>query len=229
MNSLLKFAQHLAIPAAFALAIPFSVQAQNPVESTHVDEKFAYTTVVYKSTAASDKEVLSTLENDFSIGDVVRVTLAPPPAPTVPVYAAEPVYADKRDGEDTWVPEDKKPVTVLTAATTPSVPKNTTLAGQKPVAKPATPVVPKPVVAPAAPKASPTPAAPAKVEMPQGAIPIESVSNLGSSTAKAKSSSSSTKASKSAKSSKKSGKKGGSKMKLKNRKHGKQRYGCPKF
>lgn len=236
MNSLLNFTKHLAIPAVLMLAIQFSAQAQNPVESTHIDEKYAFTTVVYKNTAATDTEVLSALESDFSIGDVVRVTLAPPPAPTVPVSASEPVFADKGKGEDTWVPAANKEVSTLSAATSPSIPVNRMNSAPKAVAKPAAPVAIKPAPLPVT-KPAPKPAvavapAPEVAPVPKVEKALDASSNLGSNTAaKAKGSSPSreSKTFKSSKSAKKSGKKGGSKVKLKNRKPGKQRYGCPKF
>ena len=104
MKSISNFGKTIALPASLILAAFLPAQAQNPVESTHIDKKYAYTTVVYKSVAASDKDVLSALESDFSIGDVVRVTLAPPPSESLTaISASEPVYADKSKGEDAWL------------------------------------------------------------------------------------------------------------------------------
>jgi hypothetical protein len=207
MNTISNFGRHLAIPAAFVLAANFNAQAQKPVESTHVDEKYAYTTVVYKNTAATDKDVLTSLENDFSVGDVVRVTLAPPPtAPTAP----EPVYADLSKGEDTWLPEKNIVVENLTATTSPKIerrgPINVVEPNPAPIAEPISNLAPKTeTVAPVtasenAPKASNT-----------------TVNTQSATSAKAH------------KSVKKSARKGGPKMKLKNRRPGKQRYACPKF
>lgn len=211
MNTISNFGKHFAIPAAFVLAANFSAQAQKPVESTHVDEKYAYTTVVYKNTAATDKDVLTSLENDFSVGDVVRVTLAPPPAPVAAPIAPAPVYADLSKGEDTWLPSSNKPAENLTAATTPKIerrgPINVVSDDPAPVAEP--------VVSNLAPKT----VAVAPVAAPDNAP------KASNTTLKAKS----TTTAKAHKSVKKSTKKSGPKMKLKNRKHGKQRYACPKF
>jgi hypothetical protein len=118
MNAHLNFGKHFVIPAAIVLAAHVSATAQKPVESTHIDEKYAYTTVVYKNKAANDQDVLTSLESEFSIGDVVRVTLAPPPVPpSSPIAASEPVYADKSRGEDTWLPSTANTSENLVAST----------------------------------------------------------------------------------------------------------------
>ncbi|MFN0033545.1 MAG: hypothetical protein ACKVUS_00675 [Saprospiraceae bacterium] len=244
MNYLSNFSKHFAIPAAFVLAVNFNAKAQSPVESTHVDEKYAYTTVVYKTTAATDKDVLSALENDFSIGDVVRVTLAPPPAPPAPpapisaIAASEPVYADKNKGEDNWLPAATKPapptLTVSAVAPVVAAPKTAVKnmeASPKPIPVGAKAVTLKPTVVAKtvatqlpteAPKLAPVPVQNQKTEIVSAPVASKSTS------VKAKSSTSG-KSVKAHKSVKKSGKKSGHKMKLKNRKHGKQGYGCPKF
>jgi len=231
MNSLSIFSKYIAIPAAIVLAANFTAQAQNPVESTHIDEKYAYTTVVYKNTAATDKDVLSSLEKDFSIGDVVRVTLAPPPAP---IAASEPVYADKSKGEDAWMPNSAKSVGNMTAASnltaTPKTSISTIATSPKPAkiadntAAPNPIVVVKTVEAPA-PEPSKNIASFPVQGQKVAATAVPATSNTGTNLK----SSTSGKSAKAHKSSKKADKKSGQKKKLKNRKHGKQRYACPKF
>ena len=231
MNSLSIFSKFFAIPAAFVLAASISAQAQNPVESTHIDEKYAYTTVVYKSTAATDKDVLSSLENDFSIGDVVRVTLAPPPAP---IAASEPVYADKSKGEDAWLPGATKAVQNLTASANftaaPKTSINSIATAPKPAQIAGKVATPKPVIvaktiAATVPEEDKTVTAVPVQSQKEKTTALPTTSSVGT---KLKSSASG-KSAKVHKSSKKSDKKGTQKKKLTNRKQGKQRYACPKF
>lgn len=238
MNSISNFGKHFAISTAFVLAINFAAQAQSPVESTHIDEKYAYTTVVYKNKAANDKDVLSSLENDFGIGDVVRVTLAPPPPPPTPlsaIAASEPVYADKNKGEDTWLPAARKPTSaVLTASTTPTTPTSKTAAksiavSPKPVPIETKALTPMPVVV--AKTATPEVPKPTKTVAPAPVVPkVESeAAPVAQKTSVKTKSSTSGKSVKAHKSVKKSGKKSNHKTKFKHRKRGKQRYACPKF
>lgn len=218
MNTLLKFNKHrMALPAMMLVAT-FAASAQNPVESTHIDEKYAYTTVVYKNKAANDHEVLTALESEFSIGDVVRVTLAPPPAaPVTPIAASEPVYADKNKGEDTWLPESTATAPAMAAAKSemPSVQKLSTES-----------LASKAAYLPVLRQSAPTPAAPAlknaETEKEAVLVTAEYPAVKEKTTVKA------TKSGK-GKSVKKSGKKSGQKLKLKNRKRGKQGYACPRF
>ncbi|MFN0176857.1 MAG: hypothetical protein ACKVU0_19605, partial [Saprospiraceae bacterium] len=231
MNSLSIFSKYFSIAAAFVLTASISVQAQNPVESTHIDEKYAYTTVVYKNTAATDKDVLSSLEKDFGIGDVVRVTLAPPPTP---IAASEPVYADKRKGEDVWMPGSTKAVQNLTASANftaaPKTSINSIATAPKPAQIAAKVAAPKPVIvaktiAATVPEEGKTVTAVPDQGQKENASALPTTSSTGT---KIKSSASG-KSAKAHKSSRKSDKKGSQKKKLKNRKQGKQRYSCPKF
>lgn len=234
MNSLSNLSKKLAIPATLVFAAHFSALAQNPVESTHVDEKYAYTTVVYKNKAANDQEVLSSIESEFGIGDVIRVTLAPPTSPISAIAASEPVYADKKKGEDTWLPGATQTAANLSASSNvvamPKTPVNTLAVASKPV-----PVVSR--------TASVTKVEVTKAEVPEAteqvqvAVPqeITQETKVSGTTATASKGTQNTKvaaagkSSKASKSVKKSGKKSGQKMKFKKRKHSKQRYACPKF
>ncbi len=243
MKSLVQNRKNLLF--ATLMAASFGLNAQ--IESTHTDVKYGYTTVVYKDKAATDTDVLNALENSVGMGDVVRVTVAPPkPAPVPKV--------DKAKGEDTWLKPAAKPaINNLTASTAtapvaiavnPATPKVPTAAA----APSAAPTMPKPAVAkssatsstavaaPASPKpaaekvvAAPSPAAasaknaaPAKVEASPTAPSVAAPA-----TVRVARSAESIKAAKSANKSLKKGKGGGYKMK--NRKKGKQRYRCPKF
>ena len=190
------------------------------IESTHTDEKFGYTTVVYKDKAATDKEVLAALESSIGMGDVIRVTTAPPKVAVVPV-------ADKSKGEDLWL-KAKPVVNNLTASASPinKVPAKAALLPRK--AAPA----PTPVVAPAAPLATnpvvkKVVSAPTPVVAPALQNTTETVA-AAPRVIKAKSSVKAKTTKSSKKTVKKAHRKSGS-FKPKNRKKGKQQYGCPKF
>jgi hypothetical protein len=85
------------IPILSALSLAFAashLEAQNPIKGTNTDAKYANTTVVYKDSTTTDLNILSKLDNqDLGIGDVVRITVAPPkpaPAPVVKTRTAAP-------------------------------------------------------------------------------------------------------------------------------------------
>jgi hypothetical protein len=59
------------------------------VKGTRTDKNFANTTAIYKSEKASDEQVLTEIEGDYGLGDMVRISNAPPatvvlPAPVLP-------------------------------------------------------------------------------------------------------------------------------------------------
>ncbi|NJN34183.1 MAG: hypothetical protein HC817_07965 [Saprospiraceae bacterium] len=61
------------------------------VKGTKVDDKFANTTQVYRGEKASDLNILSQIEGDYGLGDVVKITDAPPPKPPVETIRITPV------------------------------------------------------------------------------------------------------------------------------------------
>jgi hypothetical protein len=64
-----------------------SISAQTTVSvvTTQTDKNFANTTEIYKMGAASDTQVLAEIDGNFGLGDVVRITIAPPkPEPKAP-------------------------------------------------------------------------------------------------------------------------------------------------
>ena len=211
------------------VATTFGLNAQ--ITSTHTDDKYNYTTVVYKDKAATDKEVLAALDNSIGMGDVIRVTVAPPKPAAAPTI-------DRSKGEDTWL-KAAPPINALFAANTPA---NQIMEEKKVAAK--TKVAPvsiaKPVAtAKAAPSAKPVAsatnsavkkaAAPAPTAV--AAAPVNTTETVAAAPVNLKTKSSvSAKTSKSAnKSLKKNVRKKSGSYKVKNRKKGKQRYGCPKF
>ena len=186
------------------IALAFGLNAQ--VKSTHTDEKYANTTIVYKDTAATDQDVLNALGAEYGMGDVIRVAVAPPKPPAAPVV-------DKSKGEDVWLKTAKKPELKNLSATT-NIAASTLespVINYIPMAVTSSPKAPAPV------------AVQAVAETQTAAAPA--VSTAEAKTTKVKTTSST----KAGKSYKKPGKKSGKGYgKAKHRKH-KQRYGCPKF
>ncbi len=73
-----------------------STYAQTPdtavlVKGTKVDDKFANTTQVYRGDKASDLSILDQIAGDYGMGDVVKITEAPPPKPPVEVLPTSPI------------------------------------------------------------------------------------------------------------------------------------------
>lgn len=201
------------------LATTIGLNAQ--IKSSHTDEKYNYTTVVYKDTTATDKEVLSALDRSIGMGDVIRITVAPPKPAVVPSI-------DKSKGEDIWLKPANKPAMNMTASSATNqyiapVAKTTVAVSKAApaVSAKAVPVAAKPVVK--KPENLPSPVVVGEQNLANETVAATPV------TVKTKSSVSS----KTTKSAKKAVKKGGRKnsgsYKLKNRKKGKQRYGCAKF
>jgi hypothetical protein len=83
----------LFFPIIVLLMANMALNAQNPIKGSATDEKYGYTTIVYKDSTATDMDVLNRL-NDMGMGDVIRITEAPPkpaPAPKVKTVSATPV------------------------------------------------------------------------------------------------------------------------------------------
>ncbi|MEI6408943.1 MAG: hypothetical protein WCR52_06155 [Bacteroidota bacterium] len=83
--------KNFGLAVCYMLTAAASVNAQSPIKGAATDEKFANTTVVYKDSTATDLDVLSRMDNSIGMGDVVRITVAPPkpaPAPVVPLKSS---------------------------------------------------------------------------------------------------------------------------------------------
>lgn len=212
---------------ATLMAASFGLNAQ--IESTHTDVKYGYTTVVYKDKAASDTDVLSALDNSIGIGDVIRVTVAPPKPAVVP-------NVDKSKGEDTWLKPVGKPTASAMTATVATVPVKNILinrAAPRPAAAPAAamnaaPVAPKAMVK----KVAATPSQVVAVQAENVAVANVEATNAVQNSFAAPAVVRVTRSAESinaAKSANKSLKKSKGNFKPKSRKKGKQRYKCPKF
>lgn len=230
---------------SIALALTLSaasLQAQSPVVAGSItDEKFANTTIVFKKDSnANDAQVLSALESDMGIGDVVRITVAPP-KPTVKAASALPantssspvrsISAKPASTDDLVAGTDPSFLfSEKTRATTPVLTTRSARMDKDFVAVPAIAVnipaaTPVPTTKKAEPVAAPVPvmaSAPQKKNVEKSAVSTESAKRVKSS-ASAKTSKSSYRKSK------KSNGLGGLFSDKKYRKKGKQRYGCFKF
>lgn len=82
------------------------------VKGTKTDKVFANTTEIYKSKTASDAQVLAELESDYGIGDVVRISDAPPASTTVPLSRTASIQSEKKS-----LPAIPKTVNTTNAAT----------------------------------------------------------------------------------------------------------------
>jgi hypothetical protein len=83
--------KNFGFAVCYMLTAAASINAQSPIKGAATDEKFANTTVVYKDSNATDLDVLSQMDNSIGMGDVVRITVAPPkpaPAPAVALKSA---------------------------------------------------------------------------------------------------------------------------------------------
>lgn len=73
------------------LSYTSSISAQQTaslVTNSKTDSRFANTTEIYKSEKASDTDVLNEIEANYGLGDVVRITVAPPKPKPEPVKVA---------------------------------------------------------------------------------------------------------------------------------------------
>lgn len=75
---------------ALLIAVATTLNAQKPIKGTATDENYAYTTVVYKDSSATDQQVLEQMDENLGIGDVVRITVAPPKPKPAPAVQASP-------------------------------------------------------------------------------------------------------------------------------------------
>ena len=83
--------KNFGLAVCYMLTAAASLNAQSPIKGAATDEKFANTTVVYKESNATDLDVLSRMDNSIGMGDVVRITVAPPkpaPTPAVPLKSS---------------------------------------------------------------------------------------------------------------------------------------------
>lgn len=86
MTAVLNFKNYLALPILFAAT---ALAAQNEIQSTQTDEKHGNMTVVYtKDSNVNDAAILAQLDNSYGIGDVVRITVAPPKQKTSEMVAS---------------------------------------------------------------------------------------------------------------------------------------------
>jgi hypothetical protein len=192
------------IPAVFSMVFqPLFGQ----IVGQATDSNYYNTTVVYVKENTKGVDVLNRVENDFGLGDMVRIEVAPPKPTVAPVPAANAVVA--KPVSITTVPVARPARVVATAPsqvaqTRPSVDSGLAKQQQRRVPEVNAAPVAKPVVEPAQ----------SQVQQRKAAV----VKTTAGKTAK-----------KSVKRSKKHHARPALKDTLFRKKHGKQRYGCPKF
>lgn len=86
MTAVSNFKNLFALPLLFAAT---ALTAQNEIQSTQTDEKHGNMTVVYtKNSKVNDADILKQLDDSYGIGDVVRITVAPPKQATSEMVAS---------------------------------------------------------------------------------------------------------------------------------------------
>jgi hypothetical protein len=154
------FFQYTVALAVTLVAAANALNAQKPVE-TRTDERYGNTTIVYKDANTNDAAMLQRLnQGDYGMGDVIRITEAPPKPAVAPAVAAK-------------TPATPVSVAPRNAATAPKVvaaaPKTAPVASKvvttSALTKKAPAVAAKPVAAKAAPKAVATTPEPAIAEV----------------------------------------------------------------
>jgi hypothetical protein len=131
--------RNIIITAALALSqTALQAQQHKAVESV-VDERYGNTTIVYKDKNTTDEDLLRQLEGNFGMGDVVRITEAPPkPAPMAALPATASAMRHTARPKNTTAPAPtavrpiqkslSNPVVVNGQAATAAVPAKTTRA-----------------------------------------------------------------------------------------------------
>lgn len=115
MNIQINFKQYIVLAAMIAAGTHTQAQkAENDVQGLATDENYNNTTIVYKREAANDLEVLAKMGGGFGMGDVVRVTVAPPkPAPTESLNTAPKVVSASKPALPTVQTTATKPQEIV--------------------------------------------------------------------------------------------------------------------
>lgn len=108
--------RHITALLLVFTALNGSLNAQKTIEQ-HTDERYGNTTVVYKNTNSNDDAaLLQQLDKDFGMGDVVRITVAPPkPQPAPAVAPKNAAAATSTASKATGTPSVAKPVAAVVA------------------------------------------------------------------------------------------------------------------
>ncbi len=74
----------LWLSLSFTLSLSFAQNMPGVVKKTKTDKTYANTTEIHKAEKATDEQVLSQIEGDYGLGDVVRISNGPPPPAFLP-------------------------------------------------------------------------------------------------------------------------------------------------
>jgi hypothetical protein len=224
MDTQVNFKQYIISAAMLFAGIQAEAQkADNDIQGLSTDANYNNTTVVYKREAANDLEVLAKMGGGFGLGDMVRVTTAPPkPAPTEALNTAPKTVAAPAPAIKVAKPAAPKPQETVAKPIEAPVQK-----AVAPVAAPAA-IMPVNMVNQVSAESAVTATAKAAEAPKQAAAPqLTPAPKKATTTTGSKST-----AKKSVKKSHHSKHRGGFKLfnrKFNPNKHGKQRYSCPKF
>jgi hypothetical protein len=214
-----------AIHMIIALMIANGTQAQTPSANGAItDNSLANPTVVFRAVNTTDMEVLNAMNQSFTTGDVIRIAVAPPaPAPTATLSRPDMVVTP---ANTTTTAAMRKPVVTNPVANAPVTPKPTAVANVVKPAQPLTSAPAKPVVTP---KVAPSPQV--KPQVQQQVMTTPQVQVQQTTAPKITKTTTANTAKKSTVRKQKKSNKGISlfQPRYKNKKHGKQRYSCPKF
>lgn len=187
---------------ALAAALVFTSVANAQIVGKSTDTNYYNTTIIYKKGEIKDNDILSKVENDYGMGDIIRIADAPPKPEVTPV--------NKAPQKLTVVESTSKHTNVKPITTTPETLANSIQFAQPPIISPAKEEV-KPV----------------KTVSASPATVVNSTKNSG--TTKITGKATSAKTAKTVKKKKSRSSKLTFARPAKRQKHGKQRYGCPKF
>lgn len=100
----------------------------NPaVKNTQTDKTYANTTEIYKAKAATDEQVLNEITGDYGLGDVVRISDAPPPKPAI-----IPSSAPQKEEVKPQQPLKEVKITTIETPRTESTPKAVLISNKMP-------------------------------------------------------------------------------------------------
>lgn len=187
---------------ALVAALVVSTAANAQIVGKSTDTNYYNTTIIYKKGEIKDNDILSKVENDYGMGDIVRIADAPPKPEVTPVK--------KAPQKLTVVETKSKSTNVKAFLSTPDSPVNSRSFPQSAVNTPSKEAV-KPVKS--------------VVEIPVTAIKHPKAVTTNNISEKA----THTKSAKSIKKKKSRSSKHTFARPAKRQKHGKQQYGCPKF
>lgn len=120
-NALLS--KKIAWAFCLIIACPFAMaqKAMPVVKGTKTDKTYANTTEIHKTEKATDDQVLAEVYDEYGLGDVIRISNAPPPTVVLPLSAFPSVIVSTKPNTISIIlittqPKPPSPVSVSTPA-----------------------------------------------------------------------------------------------------------------